>query len=755
MGIALQDFFQQGQPPSPVFSASLAFAEGLNSHPQAALEQFQRSLDFWQSCQEPITPSPDLRAALVLYYQGRYRSSDHPDYQAVRDDTTAWQALEQSVARFQAVQRPDLVAKACCQLGKVLETLENWSALETLAQDVLPLTQAQGTELAQAQVYGWLAAVALAKDTPKAATQTLDYAQQALDRVPGDHWERGQYLYQRGMAAARLGDTAMALEDLQTARKLDGPPEQQIRILVALQKLYTQEKDYLAAFQAEQAQLSVEQQYGLRAFIGAGRLEARRQRQDDLMAATEETVVPEIAASGRQQDLDALMQRIGGNDAKLIVLHGPSGVGKSSLVNGGLLPSLRQSSVRGEKLLPVLVRRYVWWEANLGVALEDSLRLRSEFAEKGSDLAEVTGREAGTGERGKGERSISPDNPQSLPTTALKAPDNVEDLLTALREQVRRNRREVLIFDQFEELFFAYGDPLAQRRFIRFLADSINQPSVKVIQSLREDYIHFLLACNRLSGMGVIGQDILSKNVLYPVGNFLVEDAKAIVRRLTAETPYDPEPALMDGFVEDQAGELGEVRPIELQIVGAQLQTDEITTLADYRDLGDSPKATLVQRYLDEVIEDCGEEHRELTEALLFLLTDERGTRPLKTRPELERELEELRVLLEDTDAELSALDLVLMILDGSGLVVVLPDEPDSRYQLVHDYLAEVIRKEFAPQQQFAKELAEKQKQLQAAEEEKAVLAEANAVLEEANQKASRRNTLSLGLLGVSLVVVV
>ena len=192
VGIALQDFFQQGQPPSPVFSASLAFAEGLNSHPQAALEQFQRSLDFWQSCQEPITPSPDLRAALVLYYQGRYRSSDHPDYQAVRDDTTAWQALEQSVARFQAVQRPDLVAKACGQLGKVLETLENWSALETLAQDVLPLTQAQGTELAQAQVYGWLAAVALAKDTPKAATQTLDYAQQALDRVPGDLRERGQ-----------------------------------------------------------------------------------------------------------------------------------------------------------------------------------------------------------------------------------------------------------------------------------------------------------------------------------------------------------------------------------------------------------------------------------------------------------------------------------------------------------------------------------------------------------------------------------
>ncbi|MEH2422129.1 MAG: hypothetical protein V7K48_14795 [Nostoc sp.] len=59
----------------------------------------------------------------------------------------------------------------------------------------------------------------------------------------------------------------------------------------------------------------------------------------------------------------------------------------------------------------------------------------------------------------------------------------------------------------------------------------------------------------------------------------------------------------------DLAGELGEVRPIELQVVGAQLQTENITILAEYRQRG--TKDELVKRYLDEVVNDCGEENHE------------------------------------------------------------------------------------------------------------------------------------------------
>jgi hypothetical protein len=147
------------------------------------------------------------------------------------------------------------------------------------------------------------------------------------------------------------------------------------------------------------------------------------------------------------------------------------------------------------------------------------------------------------------------------------------------------------------------------------------------------------------------------------------------------------------------------VRPIELQVVGAQLQQEGIKTLEQYRLLGTNPKAILVERYLNDVIVDCGEENNRLAKFLLFMLTDERGTRPLKTREELEKDLHDL---LAEMQGDTSALDLVLEIFVRSGLVVLIPESPLDRYQLVHDYLAEFIRASQAPEMaKLQQELAE------------------------------------------------
>ncbi|MHC5831853.1 MAG: hypothetical protein ACYT04_91750, partial [Nostoc sp.] len=47
--------------------------------------------------------------------------------------------------------------------------------------------------------------------------------------------------------------------------------------------------------------------------------------------------------------------------------------------------------------------------------------------------------------------------------------------------------------------------------------------------------------------------------------------------------------------------------------------------------------------------------------------------------------------------SEISKLDLVLEILVQSGLVVLLPENPADRYQLVHDYIAAFIRQQQEP----------------------------------------------------------
>jgi WD40 repeat protein len=242
---------------------------------------------------------------------------------------------------------------------------------------------------------------------------------------------------------------------------------------------------------------------------------------------------------------------------------------------------------------------------------------------------------------------------------------------------------------------------------------------VKVILSLREDYLYYLLECNnRLISLEVINNNILDKNILYYLGNFSVEDAKSVIQSLTEQTHFSLEPALIDALVQDLAGELGEVRPIELQVVGAQLQTEKIAKLEQYREHG--PKDKLVGRFLEEVVKDCGSENELTAKLVLYLLTDENNTRPLKTRADLELEL--------DVTAE--KLDLVLEIFVKSRLVFQVPALPVERYQLVHDYLVAFVR-----QQQSARLVAELEKER---EQRKLTEAKLNEVLKQQLEETRR-----------------
>jgi hypothetical protein len=171
---------------------------------------------------------------------------------------------------------------------------------------------------------------------------------------------------------------------------------------------------------------------------------------------------------------------------------------------------------------------------------------------------------------------------------------------------------------------------------------------------------------------------------------------------------------------------------------------------------GTQPKETLVQRYLEDVVVDCGEPHRQVAELVLFLLTDERGTRPLKTRPELLQDLKTLGVWEFASNAVMDQrnLDLVLHIICNSGIGVQLPDKPDDRYQLIHDYLAAVIREQQAPQldkilEALEKETTERLK----AEAQKDLLSKANKTLENAAKKARNRVKIASSLLASSIFI--
>ncbi|MEQ8962637.1 MAG: ATP-binding protein, partial [Coleofasciculus sp. C2-GNP5-27] len=438
---------------------------------------------------------------------------------------------------------------------------------------------------------------------------------------------------------------------------------------------------YLEAFSTKQLRLSIEQQYSIRAFIGAGRLQPHRQ-EASAKTDNQETVAPEIIASGRQRDLERLLERIGRNDCKLIVIHGLSGVGKSSLVNAGLIPTLKHRVIGIHDNLPISIRVYTNWIEELGRQLATDFGTDGLEEEKTANNPVWAGLDDKVSRKPQTSQQNPPDSSPGLDNNISREPSTSPQnlpyakILEQLRQNEQHNIRTVLIFDQFEEFFFVYPNLAERRPFWDFLGDCLNILSVKVILSLREDYLHYLLECNRLDSMSVIGHDILGKNVLYGLGNFSPADARSIIEDLTTRSRFYLEPALIDQLVKDLAGQTEEILPIELQIVGAQLQAENIKTLADYREVG--TKEELVKHYVEAVIEDCGIENPQAAELVLYLLTDDKGTRPLKTRAELERDLKEF---VDDLTTDASKLDLILRIFVESGLVFLLPEIPADRGQ--------------------------------------------------------------------------
>ncbi|NET05063.1 MAG: hypothetical protein F6K16_10120 [Symploca sp. SIO2B6] len=720
---ARQELITRGARLNRKQEASLEFIIGreLDNLQQDARQHYERSLALWQQqrgwgeggmgrggeeedngefwIQNSSFDSKSLEIiGCVLYslglwwrtYAERHRAEYEYSYQRSKD---YWQ---QCIEVFKQANRLDLVAKFINALGGTLQRLQMWQELEIVAQEALVLHKIYSDSFRQARAYGFLAEVALHKSANHEAKQ---YSLKAisileitcpvpinpvsserssdLERMCSYH--KSWYLFSLARAQDGLGKNTDSIENLEAALAQAKPqhePSLYIRILQKLRDCYFQKSEYLRAFHFKQQQRSIEQQFNFRAFIGAGCLQPKQQVTNPLLPHSEqqEIVAQEIAASGREQDVNNLIERLGRSDHKLTIIHGPSGVGKSSILQAGLIPTLKHKSIGTRDVLPILQRVYTYWVEELGQRLAasvDAMRL-NRCCQPIFKVweAHYKRREINAGEK------------------------ETEVILEQLKANAEQNLLTVLIFDQFEEFVFIYKEPSSRSYFYNFLRLCLDIPYVKVILSLRQDYLYYLLECNnRIVNFDVINNNILDKDILYALDNFLPEAASSVIRSLTEPIHFDLEPALIDELVKDLSAEIGEVRPIELQVIGSQLQTDKISTLAEYQKYGS--KAKLVERYLSEVVQDCGPENKETAQLVLYLLTDENNTRPLKTRKDLEKEITTLAASSEQ-------LDLVLKIFQASGLVFLLPELPAERYQLVHDYLVIFIR-----QQQTSEQLQE------------------------------------------------
>ncbi|MGD1902745.1 MAG: AAA family ATPase [Geitlerinemataceae cyanobacterium] len=626
--------------------------------------------------------------------------------------TEAAATLKRAIAAFKTAKRPELNAATLVFLSEILQDLEAWKPLKAVLRQAIYLHEQHGAPIRLAGDYLMLAQVAVQEqrwsNAQAWATRTVRLLTPRQPAAPlGDRpflpgFVQLAQLYQALAAKHRRHPIASAVDRAlvylpamldDAAHAID--PARYLELLERSRQIYFELGYYREALQCVLKHRSISQQYGFQAFIGIGQIEPQRDAaslQPDGVAVLPafEEVSREICASGRERDIQAILDLLIRPDRKLITIHGQSGVGKSSLVNAGLVPTLQRTSISGRVVVPVVLSVYADWPDRLARQLDRALK------------------ELGYEPFSRPDPDASPARPDRAPYTTALPPEaltseavadvaaadsaadsaadaiaHVDRVLQATAELTGNRLALVFVFDQFEEFFFANAEPTQRRFFFQFLDRLLGFPFVKAALSVRDDCLHLLLECDRALSMEVTQGDILKQSSRYYIGNFSPEAAHNLIRSLTdARSTFKLDDDLIVELVRDLSEPLGEVRPIELQIVGFQLQHERITSLAQYHERG--PKSDLVRRFLIDAIGHCGPENETAAIEVMFCLTDKNGTRPIRTRADLAQAVK----------VSADRLDSILDILCDSGLMFALPDVPAYRYQLVHDYLVPFVRQE-------------------------------------------------------------
>ncbi|MGD9753532.1 MAG: BTAD domain-containing putative transcriptional regulator, partial [Acidimicrobiia bacterium] len=227
---------------------------------------------------------------------------------------------------------------------------------------------------------------------------------------------------------------------------------------------------------------------------------------------------------GRTRAVEELLDRLRrpGTDGRLAVVIGPSGIGKSSLVQAGLLPALRCGAIAGSE---------DWYVATMVPG-------RDPFDELRGALRRIAGA-------------------AQLP--ALAGLDLGPDGLDAVARAIVPTAAEggvLLVVDQFEELFTLTEDDAARRRFLAALEHGVTAQDspLRVVITLRADFYDRPLrygAFGRLAAGSLVSVMALAPDEL---------DSAIVEPALAAGCEFEP------GLVTEIAADVGE-RPGALPLL--------------------------------------------------------------------------------------------------------------------------------------------------------------------------------------------
>jgi len=338
---------------------------------------------------------------------------------------------------------------------------------------------------------------------------------------------------------------------------------------------------------------------------------------------------------GRLDDTAQVLRQIGQAGYRLGVVHGESGVGKTSLIQAGLIPQLRKDNIKC-------------------VCLSMN-RLAADMSTAAGILAFIT-RETGS-------------------AFDLKDCRDLEDIGSRLAGHSAPYA--VVFLDQFEQVFDRVDEAARQELAQHLEAFFRAQQRLKLAVIVREDYfgrVHYMFR-------------ELERNAIYYLYKFNRTQAREVIRKSAGSSENlpggEPGGALLDfedAVLEDLVDKDGRVHPVELSLICSTLI--KVNGKLDRRDyLAGGKKQGWLSRYLEDVLK--GQPQKEALQVLSSLIHQDKAA-TLTARQVAGRSgvnLAETGRLLEDFRQSR------LVVTDTADA-----DQAAIQYRLAHEYLIAPIR---------------------------------------------------------------
>ncbi|MGZ5445226.1 MAG: nSTAND1 domain-containing NTPase [Thermoanaerobaculia bacterium] len=304
---------------------------------------------------------------------------------------------------------------------------------------------------------------------------------------------------------------------------------------------------------------------------------------------------------GRQAAIDSVVRRIdqssGWHDQpRFLTVTGPSGSGKSSVVNAGVIPALRSRRAPRSVWRAVVMQpgKYPWLA--LASALEPLLH---------PTLAE--------GDRISESRKLAKN---------LATPGVITNTIERILKKSRGTDRLLIVVDQFEELLTPTDDSVP-REFVRALLEASRNPPLCVLATLRSDYYGKAIALARELSDALPGGQV-------NLGPMRRDELRDVVVSPASKAELTFDAGLVDRILDDVGNEPGNLPLLEYALSELwDLREQSRLTFAAYQAIGGVLGA--LTRRAETIYGELSDTQKEAARRLLMRLVrvssaDEEGT---------------------------------------------------------------------------------------------------------------------------------